>query len=466
MDRPPELRRNSGGEFQRSNAKGRFEFAPKLEPHTIVAAHALGFAEVRASNVVATGKVVLQPWGRLKGIVRVGKGVEPGQSVSLQSGSWRYGEEGRFSPPLYLSLKAELSSDGTFAFDEVPPGDRKAYLQIKLNDRDSSRSLASSHGTPVMVKPGELAEVVIGGSGRPVIGRMTVAGGEPEDVDWRRDQHTLQMQMNMPANIPPPVITGNMTEEERRRAQQEYNGRLNAFWRTPEGRALERLQRNYVLRFETNGTFRIDNVDPGNYYLYVSLTNPDRPDNYYEQIGSLNKNVTIPPAPAGKPDEPFDLGLSEVQVRNIQRTGRRAPKLEVKTFDGKAVKLADFAGKFVLLDFWATWAGSRNLDLQMLKTLHTTYAKDERLVMLGLNFDPQASAAEKVIEQSGIKWLQCNAGPWDQSSLPASYGVQGLPANILIDPEGKIVASNLRGSNIRTTVRNRLGEPRGASVKP
>ncbi len=466
MDRAPELRRNSGGEFQRSNARGQFEFAPKLEPHTIIATHALGFAEVRASNVVASGKVVLQPWGRLKGVVRVGRGVEPGQSASLQHGNWRYGDEGRFSPPLYLSLRADLASDGTFVFDRVPPGERRASLQIKLNDRDSSRSTASSHGTPVTIKPGEMAEVIIGGSGRPVIGRMTVAGGEPEDVDWRRDQHTMQMQMDIPTNIPPPRMTGNMTDEERRRAQQEFNERLKAFWRTPEGQALERKQRSYVLRFDTNGTFRVDNVDPGNYYLYVSLTNPDRPDNYYEHIGSLNKNVTIPPAPPGKPDEPFDLGSSEVQVRNIQRTGRRAPKFEVKTFDGKTVKLEDFAGKFVLLDFWATWSGTRNLDLQMLKTLHTTYGKDERLVMLGLNFDSQPASAEKVIEQSGIQWRQCYAGPWDQSSLPASYGVQGLPANVLIDPEGKIAASNLRGSNIRTTVRSRLGDPRNATAKP
>jgi peroxiredoxin len=316
------------------------------------------------------------------------------------------------------------------------------------------------------VKPGGLAEIVIGGTGRPVIGRMTVAGGGPEDVDWRRDQHTLQMQLDIPTTIPPPVITGNMTEEERRRVQQEYNGRLNAFWRTPEGRALERQQRTYALRFDTNGAFRIDNVDPGNYFLYVSLTNPDRPDNYYEHIGSLNKNVTIPPAPAGKPDEPFDLGLSEVQVRNIQRTGRRAPKFEVKTFGGKTVKLEDFAGKFVLLDFWATWAGARNLDLQMLKALHTSYGKDERLVMLGLNFDSEAAVASKVIEQTGIQWLQGHAGPWGQNTLPASYGIQGLPATVLIDPEGKIVSSSLRGSSIRTTVRNRLGEPRGATSAP
>jgi hypothetical protein len=120
----------------------------------------------------------------------------------------------------------------------------------------------------------------------------------------------------------------------------------------------------------------------------------------------------------------------------------------------------------VLLDFWATWAGARNLDLQMLKTVHSTYGKDGRLVMIGLNFDPQSSAAEKAIEQAGIQWLQCHAGPWDQTSLPASYGIQGLPANVLIDPEGRIVSSSLRGSSIRSTVRSRLGEPRGASARP
>jgi hypothetical protein len=466
MDRPPELRRNSGGEFQRSNARGHFEFPPKLEPHTIVAAHPLGFAEVRASNVVASGKIVLQPWGRLKGVARVGGGIEPGWAVVLQSDDWRYGEEGRFSAPLYLSIKSELSPDGTFVFDRVPPGERKAYLQIKLNDRDSSRSTATTHGTPVEIQPGQLAEVVIGGTGRPVVGRMTVLGGNPGDVDWRRDRHTLQMRLEMRAEIPPPVITADMTDEQRHRAQQQYNERINAFWRTPEGRALQRKQRQYVLRFETNGAFRIDNVDPGDYFLYVSLTNPDRPDNYYEPIGSLTKNVTVPPGPADRPDEPFDLGRMEVPVRNIQRTGRPAPKFEVKAFDGRTVKLEDFVGKFVLLDFWATWAGARNLDLQMLKTVHSTYGKDGRLVMIGLNFDPQASAAEKAIEQAGIQWLQCHVGPWDQTSLPAAYGIQGLPANVLVDPEGKIVSGSLRGSSIRSTVRSRLGDPRGASARP
>jgi hypothetical protein len=74
---------------------------------------------------------------------------------------------------------------------------------------------------------------------------------------------------------------------------------------TEEGRAIKRKQRNYTLLFETNGTFRVDNVEPGEYQLYISLTNPDRPDNYYEHIGSVNRNVTIPAAKAGEGNDPI-----------------------------------------------------------------------------------------------------------------------------------------------------------------
>jgi peroxiredoxin len=229
---------------------------------------------------------------------------------------------------------------------------------------------------------------------------------------------------------------------------------------------MERAQRNYVLVFDTNGTFRVENVQPGDYTLYMSVTNPERPDNYYEHIGSLNKQVTIPAAPAGKLDEPFDIGEVELPIRGTMKIGRRAPQFEVKTFDGKAVKLDDFKGKFVLLDFWATWAGSRTFDLQMLKSLHETYGKDGRLVMLGLNFDHESKTAETAITQGGLKWTQCYAGSWNQTRLPASYGVQGLPEAILIDPEGKIVGKSLRGSTIRTTVRRFLADPRSASAKP
>ena len=469
MEKPGELRRSgSGGDFQRTNPRGQFEFAPKLEPHTIIASHALGFAEVRASNLIASGKIVLQPWGRLTGKVRVGKGSQQGRTVSIQSTEWEYGMDGRTGPPLSLFLKAETDAEGGFTVDRVPPGERKATLQVKVNDRSSGRGTSTTHGVPVVVKPGATTDVQIGGTGRTVVGTMTVVGGDPEDVDWRRDVHTMQMQIPMPITIQGPVITGNMTEAEQQRAYRDYNERQRAFWTTEEGRALRRKQRSYTLMFETNGTFRVDNVEPGNYYIYVSLTNPERSDNYYESIGSMNKNVVIPAPAAGKVEEAFDLGAMPVQIRGVQRTGRRAPPFETKTFDGKALKLEDFKGKFVFVDFWATWAGTRTLDAQMLKSVYDSYAKDDRFVMIGLNFDSEAAIGGKFAKENDFKWTQCYAGQWGQTTIAASYGIQGLPDNVLIDPEGKIAARNLRGSTIRNTIRTKLGAPKtpGAATAP
>src|SRR5262249_36250843 len=108
MDRPGELRRtSSSGDFQRSDLRGHFEFAPKFEAHTLIAAHDKGYAEVRASNVLANGIVVLQPWARVTGVVRVGPKLQPGRSVALQSFYYSYGQAGRQSPALSLYLKAE-----------------------------------------------------------------------------------------------------------------------------------------------------------------------------------------------------------------------------------------------------------------------------------------------------------------------------------------------------------------------
>jgi peroxiredoxin len=463
IDRPGELRRSSSGaEFQRSNLKGRFEFLPKLEPHTILAAHPQGFAEVRVSDVSASGKVILQPWGRLKGVLRVGQKPEPGQSILVENAFFRSAEVGRSYPALSTYLRTEPDAQGNFVFDQVPPGERRVCLQYKLNDREFGRT-ATSHGVPVTVSPGETKEVILGGDGRRVVGRIVALGAEPEDIDWRRDVHMLQSQVVLPAELSAPWDTPKMTDEERRKAWQIYREKQAAFWRSEEGRRIERNQRSYVLLFDSDGSFHIDNVPPGDYTLYVSVTNPERGDNYYETVGSLNKPVTIPAASAGGPNQSFDVGQIQLPIRGMLRVGRKAPKFEVKTFDDKPVKLEDFKGRYVLLDFWATAPGTRPRDVTILKSLHDTYGKDNRLAMIGLNFDSDPKHARTLVEQSGLKWTQCYAGPLNDTSLCASYGIQELPEAVLIDPEGKIAAKNLRGSNLRNTVRNLLtdrGSPR------
>jgi len=454
MERPGELRRSSSGPaFQRSTPAGRFEFPPKYDPSMIVAAADAGYAQMSASNVQATGKLVLQPWGRIRGALRVGSaGSGPERAVRLQSAG-RYEEGGRVYPALDLMLPATPDASGNFVFEKVPPGDRKVYLHYRLGERESGR-IALSHGVPVKVEPGKTAEVRVGGTGRPVVGRVVPVGADPQDLDWHRDVQQMSTLLRAPASGSPPTITPEMTEEQQQEAYREYNQRQSAYWRTPEGRKLQSEQRTYVLLFETNGTFRVENVEPGEYSLYFHITNPERGLNYYETIGSQSVQVTVP---EGKSDEPYNVGEHKVQIRGMMRLGRRAPRFEAKAFDGKTVKLDDFQGKYVLLDFWASWTGARSLDVRMLKEVNETYGKDPRFALVGLNFDPERKDAERMIQQNALKWLQCYMGNWGGTELPGSFGVQGLPEALLIDPEGKIVARNLRGSNIRNTVRNQLG---------
>jgi len=71
-----------------------FEFPPKAEVQTLIATHDKGFAQIQTDKLPADGKIALQPWGHITGVVKVGPKVDPGQIVVLQSFYHRYGEEG------------------------------------------------------------------------------------------------------------------------------------------------------------------------------------------------------------------------------------------------------------------------------------------------------------------------------------------------------------------------------------
>src|SRR6185503_5589512 len=100
---------------------------------------------------------------------------------------------------------------GNFVFEKVPPGERKVYLHYRIGDRDSGR-IALSHGMPVSVKPNQTAEVVIGGTGRRVIGKVEPVGADPQDLDWLRDVQQMSSVITMPPSVQSPTMTPNMTE--------------------------------------------------------------------------------------------------------------------------------------------------------------------------------------------------------------------------------------------------------------
>ncbi|MST93917.1 MAG: carboxypeptidase regulatory-like domain-containing protein [Pedosphaera sp.] len=318
MDRPGELRRvNNYGEHVRTDAKGYFEFQPRLDPHTVLASAPVGYAELHATNLLKVGKIVLQPWGRIKGVVRVGQ-LDPNAVVRLQNPDFQQGDGGRTVAPVWLYLKADPDEAGAYVFDRVPPGERKVHLEFKRNDRKNSR-MATSHARQVTVKPGETTEILIGGTGRQVIGQVESSTGNARGVDWRRDQQTLTMVTQAGPSYPVMNFQNAVTEEERQKQMAEHNRRVADYWRSPEGLAIRHAQRSYTLLFETNGTFRVEGVEPGTYSLSMNFTDPAGGENNYSSIGNHYAAVTVPPSTQGKPDAPFDLGTFKVQIRPVFR---------------------------------------------------------------------------------------------------------------------------------------------------
>jgi peroxiredoxin len=157
----------------------------------------------------------------------------------------------------------------------------------------------------------------------------------------------------------------------------------------------------------------------------------------------------------------MDLGSIEIPVQQTVQTlriGDLAPPFEVKTVDGAPLRLADFRGKFVLLDFWATWCRPCVHETPFLKAAYKTFGANDRFAMISLSLDADPSAPKEFALKNEIQWAQGFLGQWSKSAVTPLYGVDGIPSIFLIGPDGKIIARDLREEAISEAVGKALGQ--------
>jgi cytochrome c biogenesis protein CcmG, thiol:disulfide interchange protein DsbE len=117
--------------------------------------------------------------------------------------------------------------------------------------------------------------------------------------------------------------------------------------------------------------------------------------------------------------------------------GNKAPSFTLKDIDGKAVRLSDFAGKVVLVDFWATWCSPCQESMAELEQLHRKY-RDRGVVVLGISMDTGGDAASRVRDFANkhhLTYLML----MDDKKTSASYAVYNIPATYLLDRDHRIV---------------------------
>lgn len=151
----------------------------------------------------------------------------------------------------------------------------------------------------------------------------------------------------------------------------------------------------------------------------------------------LQRNASIQEVSAG------------LQAAKKTAVGVQAMDFTQEDVNGKPVKLSDFKGKYVLLDFWASWCGPCRQENPNVVKAYNKY-RDKNFTVLGVSLDREngKDAWLKAIKDDGLTWTQVSDLKFWNNSVAVMYGIKAIPKNFLIDPAGKIVASDLRGDEL------------------
>ena len=158
-------------------------------------------------------------------------------------------------------------------------------------------------------------------------------------------------------------------------------------------------------------------------------------------------NVLTPEVKASRPGQWLS---KRMEFLRSTTGGEVAPEIELPAPDGTMVKLSSLRGKYVLVDFWASWCGPCMAEAPNVKAIYEDY-KDKGFEVFGVSLDTKKEAWEKAIKENGLNWIHVSSLK-GSDDVTRAYNVTAIPTTYLLDKEGRIITKNLRGKALRERI--------------
>jgi uncharacterized GH25 family protein/thiol-disulfide isomerase/thioredoxin len=425
---PAGLASDSGNQRSFTDAAGRFAFPDPGEPFAVIAQADAGFAlaEFPAGRHDA-GALRLQPRASVR--VRFRDGGKPVSGATVFLHPIRLDSLDR--PRVEATLQAVTGPDGRVEFPRVPPGPVRARVALGPWKDEGFRSGPS---VPLDLKPGQHAELDLGGAGATMTGKVTLTGKVPADLDCTYSLNYLVRRA--PGVAPPPAVAALGFDAR--------GGWRDAWHQTAEGLAYLSTLEHWFVKLAPDGGFCVSGVPPGEYDLAVGVY--AKPSGcLVDPLARAVVRVTVTDADAAR----GELAIPEVAaaVVPVPAVGD-TPALGFRRADGTPGTLADCRGRYTVVHFWASWCGPCKQQLPALRRLHERFAA-RGLATLGLALDDDPAAWQAALGRLDL--------PWPQGRLAdGAPGVSSVPAYWLLDPAGKLVANAYDPDELTTVLESRL----------